>query len=48
MIFTVSLTQNKDFLRLYKQGRFVNSTECVVYFLRITSYNVCYTKLLRI
>ena len=33
MIFTVSLTQNKDFLRLYKRGIFVNSPECVVYFL---------------
>ena len=33
MIFTVSLTQNKDFLRLYKRGSFVNSPLCVVYYL---------------
>lgn len=33
MIFTISLTQNKDFLRLYKQGKYINSKECVVYYL---------------
>lgn len=33
MIFTISLTQNKDFLRLYKRGKYVNSKECVVYYI---------------
>lgn len=33
MLFTISLTNNKDFLRLYKKGTYVNSKECVVYFI---------------
>ena len=33
MIFTISLTNNKDFLRLYKKGKYVNSKECVVYYI---------------
>lgn len=32
MLFTISLTNNKDFVRLYKRGRYVNSKECVVYY----------------
>ena len=32
MLFTISLTNNKDFVRLYKNGRYVNSKECVVYY----------------
>lgn len=34
MIFTISLTQNKDFLKLYKTGKYISSAECVVYFKR--------------
>ena len=33
MIFTISLTNNKDFLRLYNKGKFVSSKECVIYYL---------------
>jgi len=33
MLFTVSLTQNKDFLRLYKKGKSVGSKACVLYFM---------------
>lgn len=33
MIFTISLTNNKDFLKLYKKGKYINSKECVVYYL---------------
>ena len=33
MLFTISLTNNKDFVRLYKKGRYVNSKECVVYYI---------------
>lgn len=33
MLFTISLTNNKDFLRLYKKGAYVNCKECVVYFM---------------
>ena len=32
MLFTISLTNNKDFLRLYKKGFYVNSKDCVVYY----------------
>ncbi len=32
MLFTISLTNNKDFLRLYRKGFYVNSKECVVYY----------------
>ena len=32
MLFTISLTQNKDFLRLYKKGNSTASRSCVFYF----------------
>lgn len=33
MLFTISLTQNKDFLRLYRKGKSVGNKACVVYFM---------------
>lgn len=34
MLFTLKLNDNKDFLRLYKKGRYVAGSSCVIYYFR--------------
>ncbi len=34
MLFTTKLTSNKDFLRLYKKGKFIASKACVFYYMK--------------
>lgn len=33
MLFTISLTENKHFLNLYKRGRTIGSASCIFYYL---------------
>lgn len=34
MLFTLKLTSNKDFLRLYKKGKYIVSKACIFYFMQ--------------
>lgn len=34
MLFTLKLNDNKDFLRLYKKGRYIAGSSCVIYYMK--------------